>query len=220
MKEGRTLQTLISMTLVLALVASTVPTTAFAAEEVPPQDELVATQGGDPMLGVQTGLEEAQPEGSGQPRSREELLALDSVILSEDGEPVAVEDSAEEPITTEELAILFDIPAVHSSLSTERDLNRELREQFSLTDAQIEAGTDLHGNRLAYTNELGDLNVNVKALGLSQERTENLAALISAGYTCEQAARALVSKDLFDYTMEANHSPRLIIPTPRMETRR
>ena len=194
---------MIASALALALAVGLIP--ASAAEEddtqeiFEPANESVS-QMSDPMLGVQSGVEDIPSDVPAQPRSREELMALDSVVLSEDGEPVAIRGS-EDNITFEEMRILFSSAASYG-LRDADDPNEELREKFGLTDADIEQGSSLHGSRLTYTSELSSLVMKAKDMNMSEAQVADLAGLISSGYSCYHAMRALVAKDLLGFTLD------------------
>ena len=200
MKKSNWGQRMIAATLVVSLVVGITP--VVATEEVIEPVEQWVTEGGDPMLGVQSGVEKAKSEDAHQPRSREELLTLDSVILSENGTPVAVRPSMEDHISTEELEILFSEPTAVVYSAKERDPNQDLREQFGLTDAQIEQGVYLHGSMLAYTSQLADLAIKAEYMALTQDQVAALADLISWGYACPRALRAMAAKDFFGLTVD------------------
>lgn len=202
MKNSKTARMVASI-LTLAILAGSIPTVALATEEAQePTDQVdeVIIPTADPVLGVQSGMEDIQEEVSPQPRSREELLALNSVILSEDGEPVAIQGT-EDNITLEEKKILFS-SATSYGLRDESDPNQELREEFGLTDADIEQGSNLHGSRLTYTSELSSLVMKAKDMNMSEAQVADLAELISSGYSCYHAMRVLAAKDLFGFTMD------------------
>ncbi len=202
MKQNK-ISRMIASVLVLALTVGLVP--AFAAEEddtqevFEPVNESVLPVS-DPMLGVQSGVEDIPTDVPDHPRSREELMALDSVVLSEDGEPVAVLGSKDN-ITFEEMKILFS-PVANYALRSESNPNQELREKFGLTDADIELGSSLHGSRLNYTTELGNLAVKAEYMNVSETQMAELVDLISSGYSCYHAMRALAAKDLLGFTLD------------------
>lgn len=198
----------ISLILTLALAVGLIPASAAEednAQEVWEQTGEAISATSDPMLGVQSGVEDIPADVSAQPRSREELLALDGVKLTEDGELAVVDVSKTGPLTSEELDILFfgNRPMTYSSdPNAPVDKNKNLREQFGLTDAQIEQGTHLHGSRLALTNQLGNLVVDKDAFDLTDVQTKALADLIASGYTNAEALRAVVAKDVFNLSVE------------------
>ncbi len=195
------LQKMVAALLTAALLVGVIPVGALATEAESPgtEDFYEEALQYTPQDILQAGVSDvtANVEGS---RTREELLALDSVVLSEDGEPVAIRGT-EDNITVEEMNILFSRPANYA-LRGESDPNQELREKFGLTDADIELGSSLHGSRLTYTTELGNLAVKAEYMNISETQMAELADLISSGYSCYHAMRALVAKDLIGFTLD------------------
>lgn len=92
--------------LVLALAVGLVPVTALATEEEPETTaEEVFVGESDPMLGVQSGVEDVSAR---TPRSREELLSLDGVKVDENGEVISVDRRERRPYP----APLFSFPVL------------------------------------------------------------------------------------------------------------
>lgn len=205
MKKSNWFQKMIAATLAVALMVGIMP--VMAAEDAEEAEEtsyewIAESISVDPMLGVQSGVRPAELKDAGRPRSREELLALDNVVLSEDGEPVAIRFSSENNISEEEMRILLGGSSAAPYSLKAKDSNQELREQFGLTDSQIEQGEYLHGNMLAFTNELSNLLTDQQYIALSDAQTADLIDLIASGYTYYQALCALVTKDIVGLSLE------------------
>lgn len=128
--------------LVLALAVGLVPVTALAAEEI--EDFSVeevsepSPDSADPNLGVQRGV--SSTTETAQPRTREELLALEGVTLTEDGELALVNTELVGKLTDEEWTILLGEGTASIYGAREADPYEDLREQFGLTNEQIQRG--------------------------------------------------------------------------------
>lgn len=146
-----------------------------------------------------------------QPRLRsiEELGTLSGITLTEDGQLAAVKASILEELSEEEKSILLSNLSSDVRVTQEADYNEELREQFGLTNEQIELGTHLHGSLLAFTSELGDLSINQTHMNISDGQMTELVDLVAAGYTCSQAISALASKTVLGLSLEMLKSARI-----------
>lgn len=188
----------------LALILTLEP--VFAAMppmevEEPQEDyiEQVIDTAVDPLPEVQSGVEDVS-EAQG-PRTLEELKALDGVTLTEDGRLASVKLSLLDELSEEERGLLWSFMSANTHSNTNTP-NKELKEQFGLTDDEIEQGVCLHGDMLAFTSELSDLAINIAHMTVSEGQQQELAQLIAAGYTCSQAILALAAKDTLGLSME------------------
>lgn len=213
MKHQKQFMRIISVLLTLAMLCGLVPTMAFAAmqdtaevvEEDFPTDVVDAIA--DPMLGVQSGVEDlVQTQG---PRTLEQLATLDGVTLTEDGRLASVKTSLLNTLSEEERSLLLSLMTVTTYSARAAGSNEELKEQFGLTDDEIEQGIHLHGDMLAFTSELSDLAINQKHMTISDQQMKELVQLIAAGYTCSQAILALAAKDTLGLSLEALKAARV-----------
>lgn len=198
---------IISAILTLAMLCGLVPTTVFAAQEdavevaedVAPKS--IAATIANPMIEEQSGAQDIAVEQ--EPRTREKLLTLDGVNLTEDGQVASIKASVLQTLSAEEREILLDKPERGAFSNQPADYNAEIREQFGLTNEQIEKGINLHGDRLAFTHELSDLRVNCDNMTISDIQKEEIARLIASGYACSQAILAYAAMNTF--ALELSH---------------
>ena len=201
--------------LVLALAVGLVPVTALAAAEEPEATaEEVLVGESDPMLGVQSGVEDVSAH---TPRSREELLSLEGVKVDENGEVISVDMAKTGKLSGEEMELLFAGGQSASFFSATEDENWELREEFGLTDEEIELGAKLHGSMLVFTSQLADLVRNASELGLSDEQVEVQAALIASGYSNMQAQWAVLAKDILGLSLDQMKAARIAEVETRLD---
>lgn len=190
--------------LVLALAVGLVPVTALAAEEI--EDFSVeevsepSPDSADPNLGVQRGV--SSTTETAQPRTREELLALEGVTLTEDGELALVNTELVGKLTDEEWTILLGEGTASIYGAREADPYEDLREQFGLTNEQIQRGIDFHGGLLAMTEELSSLWRQREYLVFSDAQWADLTELVTAGYTSSQAIWGYGAKDVLGVDVE------------------
>lgn len=202
------LASLLAFVLLIEPVLSTIPPAeAVEAESQENFAEQVVDTTSDPMLGVQNGVEDILEEQS--PRTREELLALDGVTLTEDGQLASVKTSLLDSLSEEERDILLSLAPVSTYSARAAGPNEELKELFGLIDEEIEQGAHLHGDMLAFTSELSDLSINRSHMAVSDQQMEELVELIAAGYTCSQAILALAAKDALDLSLDTLKSMRM-----------
>lgn len=205
----KTVSQVISILLVLAFV------TEYTTSMLPPAEAVeavetfsVVTEGENSSLGLQSGVEDIQPNLSTS-RSREKLLAIDGIAHSDTGEVTAIKTSLLEDLTAEDVSdLLFDAPLAVRTVR-DADASGELQEQFHLTEEQIAQGSHLHGSMLAFTSELADLAANERHGFTDDSQVKVLAELIASGYTCSQALNALVAADTLELTIDEVKNARI-----------
>ena len=199
MKRHRVLYQATAALLALILTLEPVAAAVLPADVEEPQEdyiEQVADVAADPMLGVQSGVEDtAEAQG---PRTLEELVTLDGVTLTEDGQLTSVKTSLLDSLSEEERSLLLTLRPVTTYTARTADPTEELKEQFGLTDDETEQGARLHGDMLAFTHELSDLCVNYDNMTISEQQMAELVQLIVAGYTCSQAIIAYAAMNTFE----------------------
>lgn len=205
MRHQKPLTRIISAILTLALLCGLVPTTVFAtqedavqvAEDASPKNIVDAVA--NPVFGLQSGVQNVVDKQ--EPRTQEELLSMDGITLTEDGKLASVKTSLLDTLSEEERDTLWNLMSVGTYAASATDSNTELKEQFGLTDSEIEQGVRLHGDRLAFTHELNDLCVNYNNMVISEQQMKKLVQLVVAGYTCSQAIIAYAAMDTFELNL-------------------
>lgn len=128
MKRHRVLYQATAALLALILTLEPVAAAVLPADVEEPQEdyiEQVADVAADPMLGVQSGVEDtAEAQG---PRTLEELVTLDGVTLTEDGQLTSVKTSLLDSLSEEERSLLLTLRPVTTYTARTADPTEELK---------------------------------------------------------------------------------------------
>lgn len=176
------------------------PNFALAApldEDDPKSPETSAQTGG----AVEEWME-PEPAPPEEPRSLEELKALNCVTLDANGTVLAVREDPETALTREEVRLLFSASAGTRVALAGINRSETTYEALGITEATAETASGLHGSRNVFHRELGALLGAETSAEVDEPSGADIQMLICSGYSFHQAKSAIVAAGVLGYTLE------------------